>query len=248
MTDRDEPFPIDDGFLQRPHEVLSRLREQPPVRVRFPDGEEAWLVTRFEDAKAVSADSRVSRDLDGLLELERADAASSAMGQGDVREENPVGDYEWLYRDVLYMDPPDHTRLRKLVNKAFTPRVIDSMRPRIEQITDDLLTQLAGPGPVDLMPSFAVPLPMTVICELLGVPEADRPDFFAWSHVLNGVSPDADRRGTERAAADYFGSLDELFLTHHGLSKQPINGARVSKYYLCGRKHRHPRDRTLCQD
>jgi cytochrome P450 len=203
MPGQDELFTFDDKFHQQTHDVLFRSREESPVRrVQFPDGDEAWLVTRYEDVKAVATDPRVSRDLDGL----------SALGQPDAAPEpghGPQGEYRWLFRDVLYMDPPEHTRLRKLVNKAFTPRAIDPLRPRIERIADDLLDQMTGPGVVDLMPSFAVPLPMTVISELLGVPEADRPDFWAWSHVINSTAAAADAGyvDTLRAAAGY---LDEL--------------------------------------
>jgi cytochrome P450 len=217
MSDLIEPVRIGERFLQRPHEVLSRLRKQPPVRARFPGGGEGWLITRLEDVKAVSSDPRVSRNLEKLRDLERAGTASPATGQDDTAEEDPDGGYGWMFRDVLYMDPPDQTRLRKLVNKAFAPRVIDRMRPRIEQITDDLLARLTGPEPVDLMPSFAVPLPMTAISELLGIPEADRPDFWAWSHVINGASPDADRPATLRAAAGYLGALAERKRADPGL-------------------------------
>ena len=112
-----------------------------------------------------------------------------------------------MFESVLYMDPPDHTRLRKLVNKAFTPRAIDPLRPRLEQIADDLLDRMAGPGVVDLMETFAVPLPMTAISELLGIPVADRPDFFEWSEVINSSARGPGYIDTLRAAADYLGAL-----------------------------------------
>jgi cytochrome P450 len=235
MSDLNKPIHIDERFLQHPHDVLSQLRERPPARVRLPDGDEAWLITRFDDVKTVCSDRRVSRDLDGLLELEQARAGSSTIGQDQAHGESPDSGYEWLYRDILYMDPPDHTRLRKLVSKAFTPRVIDRMRPRIEQIADDLLAPLTGTEVVDLMPSFAVPLPMIAISELLGVPEADRPDFYAWSHVINGASPNPDRTDTERSAADYLGALADQkraepgpdLMSHMVMASE--NGDRLSR-------------------
>lgn len=204
ITILNDPITVDDDFLQHPHELLSRLREESPVqRVRFGDGEEGWLVTRYADVKAVLADPRVSRDFDRITKLEKARAASSG------RSADGDGKLAWMLRSVLYLDPPDHTRLRKLVNKAFTPGVIDRLRPRIEQVTDDLLDRMTGPGVVDLMPSFAVPLPVFAISELLGVPDEDRPDFWAWSHVINGASVDDRRPGTLQAAAEYLGALAE---------------------------------------
>lgn len=198
-------------WLQRPHDVLRPLREVGPTRrIRFPDGDEGWLVTRYDDAMAVTADPRVSRDLDGLRAVARAKAAAGGAtgGATDDSGSRLPDDIAWIFRNVLYMDPPDHTRLRKLVNKAFTPRAIERLRPRIAYVADGLLDRMAGPGVTDLMSAFAVPLPVTAISELLGVPEADRPDFWAWSHVINGGgAPDADYFGTLRTAAGYLDAL-----------------------------------------
>jgi cytochrome P450 len=202
MPDLLGPVVIAEDFLQHPHDLLSQLREESPVRrVRFEDGDEGWLVTRYADVKAVLADPRVSRDFDRITKEERARAASAG------RPDDGDGELAWMLRSVLYLDPPDHTRLRKLVNKAFTPGAIDRLRPRIEQITDDLLDRMPGSGIVDLMPSFAVPLPVFAISELLGVPDEDRPDFWAWSHIINGASVDDQRPDTLREAAEYLGRL-----------------------------------------
>jgi cytochrome P450 len=204
MSDVIGPINVGEQFLQHTHDVLSQICEHSPVRrIRFPDGGEGWLVTRYEDVKAISSDPRVSRDHDRLWELERIHMASSGAADDD-----PYGGYAWLYRQVVYTDPPDHTRLRQLVNKAFNPRAIDLLRPRIEQIADDLLDAMTGPGMIDLMPSFAVPLPMTAICELLGIPEPDRPNIRAWT-ILNGSDADADLPGSLREAAEYLGALVE---------------------------------------
>jgi cytochrome P450 len=211
-----DPALLGEQLVRQPHDVYPSLREQPPFRVRFADGEEGWLVTRYSDVKVVAADPRISRDLTGVMELGGESAASTAARSDDGgvtgdAGDDPHGGYDWIYRNVLYLDPPDHTRLRKLVNKAFTPRAIEALRPRIEQIADHLLDQMdaqqdAGDA-VDLLASFAVPLPVTAISELLGIPVSDRPDFWAWSHVLNGNGTAADLQGTLRAAADYLGEL-----------------------------------------
>ena len=127
-------------LIQHSHEVLSQLRDQPPVRLRFADGDEGWLITRHDDVKVVSTDPRLSRDMGRRrqLELERARAALSGTPAGDADADDPYAEFTWIFRHVLYTDPPDHTRLRKLVSKAFTPRAVDRLRPRIEQLTDDL--------------------------------------------------------------------------------------------------------------
>jgi cytochrome P450 len=198
---------LGDQFLQQPHVILAQLREWSPVPlVRFPDGEEGRLVTRYGDVKMVTFDPRIGRDLDVIEEVERARAARHL---GPRAGDETQVDYGWMLRSLLYMDPPDHTRLRKLVSKAFTPRAIEQLRPRIEAIAGGLLDRMAGAAPVDLVAEFAVPLPMTAISELLGVPDEDRPDFWAWSHVLNSSSPDADRPAAFRVAADYLDALAE---------------------------------------
>jgi cytochrome P450 len=194
-------------FLQQPQVVLAQLRERSDVpRVRFPDGQEGWLVTRYEDVKTVFSDPRISRDEDGIEEIEQARAARY---RGPSVGAEPQVDYGWMLRSIIYLDPPDHTRLRKLLSQAFTPRAIEPLRPRIEAIATGLLDRMTGAAPVDLVAEFAVPLPMTAISELLGVPDDDRPDFWAWSHELNGASPDLDRAATFRAAADFLDALAE---------------------------------------
>jgi cytochrome P450 len=114
-----------------------------------------------------------------------------------------------LGRHMLSSDPPDHTRLRKLVSRAFTVRAIAGMRPRIEEIAAGLADQMAaGPAEVDLLDAFAFPLPMTVICDLLGVPDAERRTFRTWSNtVLSSDGVAADRTGAAAAMAQYLTAL-----------------------------------------
>jgi cytochrome P450 len=201
MSDQVDPVVIDARFIQDAHEAQAELREHASVQpVAYPSGMRHWLVTRHEDVKAMMADTRLSRDWDGLAAVLRS--------AGD----DPDREFDWMYRNILYLDPPDHTRLRRLVSPAFTPRRIEWLRPRIAEIADGLLAQIesqaaAGGGAVDLMAAFAAPLPQTVISELIGIPEADRPDFAAWSDVLNGADPDADEAGTLREAVAYLDAL-----------------------------------------
>jgi len=198
-----EPMTIGPDFFQHTHTVLKGLREDSPVRrVRFSDGESCWVITRYEDVQALQSDPRISHDLDRLWRAERATSTDQGEDGAD-----PYEGLGWIYRNVLYLDPPDHTRLRKLVNKSFTTPAVDRLEPRIASYADELLAKLGGDEPVDLMAAFALPLPVFAISEVLGIPEEDRPDFWGWSNVLNGVSPDADVVAALRAAADYLGGL-----------------------------------------
>src|SRR5271169_5565545 len=152
--DRDNPFP-----------VFAAVRELGAVhQITLVDGHDAWLVVGYDEARAALNDPRLSKDMHAAL----------ASGGGVVAEGLPGPAFA---RHMLSVDPPDHTRLRRLVSGAFTPRRIEGLRPRVQTIVDDLLDDLAalGPdGPVDLVGAFAFPLPFTVICELLGVPGSER--------------------------------------------------------------------------
>ncbi|OKJ95196.1 cytochrome [Streptomyces sp. CB03234] len=152
-----------------PYPVYARMRAKAPVHlIRDPNGIEHWLITRYEDARAALADGRLSRDPKHAWEALRR---SGLYAEGEEGSEP----------HMLNCDPPDHTRLRKLVAKAFTPRRVEAMQPRVQQITDGLIDTFAGRGTADLITELAFPLPITVICELLGVPVADRAQFRVWS-------------------------------------------------------------------
>ncbi|WP_306207149.1 cytochrome P450 family protein [Actinoplanes sp. RD1] len=160
----------DPGFRDDPHPRYAEWRAAGPVRrTRLPGGgAEVWLVTRYEEARRALSDPRLSKQ-----RAETGTVRSAASGNRDV-----------FGRHMLAFDPPDHTRLRRLVSTAFTARRIEALRPRIEQITTELLDALAGRAEAELIDAFAFPLPIQVICELLGVPVADRDSFRTWSDVL----------------------------------------------------------------
>jgi cytochrome P450 len=151
--------------LDDPFPVFAQVRELGPVHaVTLADGHDAWLVVRYEEAHAALNDPRLSKDMHAAL----------AMGSGVVAEGLPGPAFA---RHMLTVDPPDHTRLRRLVSAAFSPRRVEALRARIQTIADDLLDDIATHGPdsrIDLVPAFVFPLPFTVICELLGVPQPDR--------------------------------------------------------------------------
>ncbi|MEO3930544.1 cytochrome P450 [Micromonosporaceae bacterium B7E4] len=165
VTARPYPFAAPDRLNLDP--LYARLRrDEPLIRVRLPFGEEAWLATRYSDVRTVLGDARFSR------------AAGVGRDQPRTMPRQPdLG--------MLGMDPPDHTRLRRLVAKAFTARRVELLRTRAQEIADGLVDEMVKAGPpVDLVEHFATPLPIQVICELLGVPFADRDRFHTWSEAI----------------------------------------------------------------
>ncbi|MBT2392155.1 cytochrome P450 [Streptomyces sp. ISL-1] len=159
----------DPAFLADPFPLYRQLREEGPVRrAVIAGGLETWLVTRYEDGLAALSDPRLSSDVH--------DASDPRL-----LEQLPATERASLLSNMLRTDPPDHTRLRRLVSKAFTARRVAELRPRVQEITDRLLDDIVPAGRADLVADFALPLPVTVISELLGVPVADRHDFQGWT-------------------------------------------------------------------
>ncbi|MFI6461922.1 cytochrome P450 [Streptomyces sp. NPDC050528] len=150
------------GFVDDPYPVYARMREQGPVhRVRTAASGEFWLVVGHEEARALLTDPRLSNDI-----------RHSAAWQDDGG--NSIG------LNMVQTDPPQHTRLRGLVARNFTTRRIEALRPRVQQIADELVDAMLPSGRADLVEAFALPLPLAVICELLGVPAGDRKAFHDW--------------------------------------------------------------------
>jgi len=161
---RDDPF----GLFA---EARARC---PAQRVRLADGHPAWVVLGYDAARQALADPSISKDMLAALE-----------DNGDVVAEGLPGPE--FSRHMLNVDPPDHTRLRRLVSRAFVPSRVAALEQAVRDIADDLLDELddAGPGAtVDLVQGYAHPLPFRVIGELLGIPPADRLDLHAWFQVL----------------------------------------------------------------
>jgi cytochrome P450 len=153
-------------YFSDPYSVHARLRAEHPVaQVIMPGGTPAWLITGYAPARAALTDPR-------LLKMPQ------------IWRPDPDSVFAALELHLLNSDPPDHERLRKLVNKAFTARRVELLRPRITAIAEALLDDMSTRQEVDLLTAFAFPLPVTVICELLGVPVADRDQFRAWSATI----------------------------------------------------------------
>ncbi|MFD7904807.1 cytochrome P450 [Kitasatospora sp. NPDC059747] len=171
------------ALIADPYAGYAALRAAAPVhRVVGPDGLPVWLVTRYADVRQALADPRLSLD-----------KAHAAPGNYRGFRLPPA-----LDANLLTMDPPDHTRIRRLVTKAFTPGRTAALRGPIERVAEQLLDAMAPLGRADLLAAYAAPLPITVICDLLGVPEDDRHDFRAWTDAL--ITPDPERPQDAKAA------------------------------------------------
>jgi cytochrome P450 PksS len=161
-------------FKANPFPFYARLRAEAPVyRMRLPTKEIGWLITRYDDAVMVLKDERFVKNSANAFTPEQA--AKQAWFRKLFKS---------LQRNMLDLDPPDHTRLRALVHKAFTPRLIEQMRERIQKLVDELLDTVQEQGHMNLIHDYALPLPTTIIAEMLGVPVGDRHKFHRWSNAL----------------------------------------------------------------
>ena len=159
--------PLDPTFQRDPYPVLDELREKDPVH--RDELLNRYILTRHDDIEALLKDRTRSSD------PRKANESTFMAMFRDVESEREPS--------MLFLDPPDHTRLRGLVSKAFTPRAVEAMTPRIQEIADDLLDAVAERERFDLIAAFAAPLPTVVIAEMLGVDPADQADFKRWSDV-----------------------------------------------------------------
>jgi cytochrome P450 len=164
-------------FKANPFPFYAHLRTEAPVyRTKLPDKRNAWLVTRYSDVLAVLKDDRFGKD--------------------QVNARTPPwlpGPFKPLLRNMLDLDEPDHARLRGLVQKVFTPRLIENLRQRIQDLADELLDQVQSQGSMDLVHAYALQIPTTIIAEMLGVPVRDRLKFHRWSSTA--ISSTSSRWG-----------------------------------------------------
>jgi pimeloyl-[acyl-carrier protein] synthase len=190
--------PMDPEFLADPYPTYHRLRDEDPVHHSPMD---FWVLTRYEDVAAVLRDPRFIKE----------PLVSMVAARFGVSVPPGVG------LSMLDRDPPDHTRLRSLVSKAFTPRVVEGLRPRIQKMVDEFITRAEAVGTMDLIEEFAYPIPVNVICEMLGVPVEDHERFKGWSlDIARGLDsvwlpPESEipkRSGAARhAIGDYMRAL-----------------------------------------
>jgi pimeloyl-[acyl-carrier protein] synthase len=200
-----------------PYPLYSRLRTESPVHLNFSG---VWLLTRYADVQSILRDPSVYSNDSRHSDLYRVFMAS--IGDRDL---GPLGDD--TARSMLFTDPPDHDRLRGLVSQAFTARRIEAMRPRIQEIADALIAEAAASGEFEVVARLAYPLPLTVICQMLGVPVADRHLFHRWSQELVPV-------------------IDPL-VTLDVLDRANVAATAFHEYFdaLAAERRSHPRDDLL---
>ncbi len=200
-------------FKADPFPFYARLRAEAPVYcTKLPDKRNAWLVTRYDDVAALLKDERFVKDRRSVMNPEQL--AKQPWMPGFLKP---------LERNMLDLDDPDHRRLRTLVHKAFTPRIIEGLRERVQTVADDLLHTVAPKGHLDIVKDYALPLPLTVITELLGVPSRDHHKFHRWSGAIVQI-------GSTRSAIK---ALPSLFMFMRYVRK------------LVREKRAHPKDDLL---
>lgn len=196
--------PSDPTFIANPYPVLQELRDRYPVI--YDDRTSQWLITRHADVDRLLRDRRLGRTYHHIATDEDMGRAAPPDWQAPFTELNGNG--------MLDREPPDHTRLRRLVLKAFTPRTVEGLRDRIQALVDRYIDELAGAGEVDLIGQYIEPLPVTVIADLLGIPEADRHQLRPWSRDITLMyelnPPDESARKAVAASLEFSTYLREL--------------------------------------
>lgn len=189
--------PSDPAFLSNPYPVLGRLRERTPVF--YDEHRERWFVTRHEDVRACLRDKRLGRNFRHVMTPEEI----------GVPELDPRWSAFWATErwSLLWLEPPDHTRIRKLVAAAFTPRAVESLREPARALARELLEPLAEAGRMELLYDYAQPYSIAVICRMLGVPLDRHRDLLDWSHRIVKMYefdvPEDDAVAANRAAAEF---------------------------------------------
>lgn len=186
-------------FKSNPFPTFAQMRANAPIYPHAaPSGDTIWYITRYQDVLAVLKDTeRFVKDIRNVKPQEKSGTAP--------------GIHQAINQNMLFADAPDHTRLRALVNLAFTPRRVSQMAPRIQAVADELLDKVQAQGRMDLIADYALPLPIIVIADMLGIPPEERDDVFDWSQAIiapgrHGLTFRARRRKV-RAFVEYLRGL-----------------------------------------
>ena len=211
--------PLEPAFRADPYPFYARLRSEDPVH-EAPFGR--WVVSRYDDCVALLKDPRASND------PAHAEASIEFVRKFGLNEELAKA------RPFLLLDPPEHGRMRRLVGKAFTPKVVEGMRPRTEQLVDHLLDAAATKGSLELIDDLAYPLPVTVVCEMLGVPAEDHVTFQQWSRKLargqdpwEVIPPDVVR-GFLQAMTSFMEYFRDLIAEHRKRPREDVLSALIA--------------------
>lgn len=176
--ERESPDVTSSEFKAKAYAFYAELRRKEPVyAAKLPDGQTGWLVTRYDDVNRALKDERLFKD---KRKLRRR--------KGNARLQGFLRSLDALERNMLDVDPPDHGRLRGLVHNGFTPRRVEQMAGRVERLADELLLKMGNDGSLDLLHEYALPIPTTIISELLGIPAEDQGRFHLWSNDIVAAS------------------------------------------------------------
>ncbi len=188
-------------FKANPFTTYAWLRAEAPVyQTSLPNKQKAWLVSRYEDVSMVLKDERFVKNKKRVMTPEQLKKLPWVPGM-----------FKPLETNILDSDAPDHTRLRALIHKAFTPHLVEQMRERIQVLANELLDAAERKGNVDLIRDYALPLPLTIIGEILGVPVADRPKFHKWTKVIVASETNPNPLTTIPTAWNFLRYLRRLF-------------------------------------
>src|SRR5919201_6460320 len=189
--------PSDPAFLEDPYPVLNRVRES--ARVFYDEERRRWFVTRHEDVRACLRDRRLGRNFRHVMTEDEI-----GVPPLDARWRSFWETERW---SLLWLEPPDHTRIRKLVAAAFTPRSVEALREPARALAEELLGPLAERGEMELLYDYAQPYSIAVICRMLGVPLDRHRDMLDWSHRMVKMYefdvPDAAAESANAAAAEF---------------------------------------------
>jgi cytochrome P450 len=203
--------------LGNPYPVYARMRAETPVyKNEDASGNRWWLLTRYEDSVNFLKDDRYTKE-------------EMRVPGRDPRQRNQMQEAAAaINHHMLMADPPDHTRLRGLVHKAFTPRIISELTPRIQSIADGLLDKVEGQSGMELIRDYAVPLPVTVIAELLGVPAEDQATFRRWSQtIIVGSVTGRDMENVGIASLEFIMYFHDMFDKRRADPKDDLISALV---------------------
>lgn len=203
------------AFQADPFPTFAQMRTQEPVyQLMVPTvaGRKYWIVTRYEDVESILKDKRFTKGIRYLLSAEELTRIPQVFTK--------------LSNNMLNSDPPDHTRLRSLISMAFTPRLLEQWRPRIQAIIDELIDRVQEKGEMDLIEDFAFPLPATILIEMFGIPDEDKQRFRTWSNSI----------------VEAIGNLEALLR-----SDAVIAEFEAYLYQLINEKRQHPSDDLLSQ-
>jgi cytochrome P450 len=217
-TTRITPMDITSSkFKANPFPFFAQLRTEAPVyRMLLHNKKALWIVSRYEDVNLLLKDERFVKNAYSVTTPEK----QRKMPWMPSR-------FRALDRNMLDLDAPDHTRLRALVHKAFTPRLVEQMRARMQSLADELLDKAERKGSMDLIADYALPIPLTIITEILGVPTKDHAKFHKWSAAMTSATPDNPSLGLIVNVWQFIGYLRDFIKMRRADLKDDLISALI---------------------